>query len=172
MILMAFFALEKYPCSAKYPCLAWIGIWYRNFWNFPSLAILPYAKELEYFPNYLQQLEMESNGKSINRNGEKLTYATAPVVFGQCGTDFQHSFTQLLCQGTEVVPCDFIAFAKSNYTNSHIEKKTTLERHTRLVSHFFAQQLALAFGTSFFETGKIIVPSNPKQFRNKQLCRI
>ena len=135
--------------------LAWIGIWYRNFWNFPSLAILPYAKELEYFPNYLQQLEMESNGKSINRNGEKLTYATAPVVFGQCGTDFQHSFTQLLCQGTEVVPCDFIAFAKSNYTNSHIEKKTTLERHTRLVSHFFAQQLALAFGTSFFETGNL-----------------
>ena len=133
--------------------LAWIGIWYRNFWNFSSLAILPYAKELEYFPNYLQQLEMESNGKSINRNGEKATYATAPVVFGQCGTDFQHSFTQLLCQGTEIVPCDFIAFAKPNYTNSQIEKKTTLERHTRLVSHFFAQQLALAFGTSFFETG-------------------
>ena len=133
--------------------MAWIGIWYRNFWNFSSLAILPYAKELEYFPNYLQQLEMESNGKSINRNGEKSTYATAPVIFGQCGTDFQHSFTQLLCQGTEIVPCDFIAFAKPNYANSQIEKKTTLERHTRLVSHFFAQQLALAFGTSFFETG-------------------
>ena len=136
--------------------LAWIGIWYRNFWNFSSLAILPYAKELEYFPNYLQQLEMESNGKSINRNGEKSTYATAPVVFGQCGTDFQHSFTQLLCQGTEIVPCDFIAFAKPNYTNSQIEKKTTLERHTRLVSHFFAQQLALAFSLSF----------------RKKLCRI
>ena len=133
--------------------LAWIGIWYRNFWNFSSLAILPYAKELEYFPNYLQQLEMESNGKSINRNGEKATYATAPVVFGQCGTEFQHSFTQLLCQGTEIVPCDFIAFAKPNYTNSQIAKKTTLERHTRLLSHFFAQQLALAFGTSFFKTG-------------------
>ena len=127
--------------------LAWIGIWYRNFWNFSSLAILPYAKELEYFPNYLQQLEMESNGKSINRNGEKSTYATAPVIFGQCGTDFQHSFTQLLCQGTEIVPCDFIAFAKPNYANSQIEKKTTLERHTRLISHFFAQQLALAIGT-------------------------
>ena len=115
-----------------------------------------------YFPNYLQQLEMESNGKSKSQ-WRKITYATAPVVFGQCGTDFQHSFTQLLCQGTEVVPCDFIAFAKSNYTNSHIEKKTTLERHTRLVSHFFAQQLALAFGTSFFETGNL---------ERKQLCRI
>ena len=102
--------------------LAWIGIWYRNFWNFSSLAILPYAKELEYFPNYLQQLEMESNGKSINRNGEKSTYATAPVIFGQCGTDFQHSFTQLLCQWHRNCSLRFYCLCQTNRTGIFCKK--------------------------------------------------
>ena len=140
--------------------LAWIGIWYRNFFQFPSLAILPYSQELEFFPNYLQQLEMESNGKSISCNSEKLSYATAPVVFGQVGTDFQHSFVQFLCQGTEIVPCDFIAFAMPCNKNSIVKKEITLERHQRLISHFFAQQMTLAFGTSTFKIG----PSEKENF--------
>ena len=153
--------------------LAWIGIWYRNFWNFSSLAILPYAKELEYFPNYLQQLEMESNGKSINRNGEKSTYATAPVIFGQCGTDFQHSFTQLLCQGTEIVPCDFIAFAKPNYANSQIEKKTT----TRLASFKAYHIMTIMFENTpafkFIISNKMVKkPTTPPTPTSADYCAI
>ncbi len=157
-------AFLKTPFLQNIPILlAWIGIWYRNFWDFPSLAILPYSQELKHLPNYLQQLEMESNGKSITRSGEKLSHPTSPVIFGQIGTDFQHSFVQFLSQGTGSIPCDFIAFATACGENSLTKKEMALERHQRLISHFFSQQLALAFGTSAFGTSAFETGNSEKE---------
>lgn len=121
--------------------MAWIGIWYLNFWNLSALAILPYAYELKFLPDYLQQLEMESNGKSVNQKGELIDYQTSALVFGQLATDSQHSFFQFFHQGTQTIPCDFVFFAEPI-------KKTKLTKlcHQKLMSHFLAQQCALAFG--------------------------
>ena len=88
--------------------LALLSVWYINFWGAQSHAILPYSKRLELLPDYLQQLEMESNGKQIDRAGKTLTHATAPVIFGNVGSNSQHSFHQLLHQGAHLVPCDFV----------------------------------------------------------------
>ncbi len=92
---------------------ALIGVWERNFLHFPYTAVLPYSQALARFPAHLQQLDMESNGKSVNRAGEPLNYSTGPVVFGEPGTNGQHSFYQLLHQGTDIVPLQFIGFAES-----------------------------------------------------------
>ncbi len=89
--------------------LALLGIWYRNFWDAQSYAVLPYSQHLRSFPDWLQQVDMESNGKNIDREGHPVTYETGPVVFGAPGTDCQHSFFQLIHQGTTLIPCDFIA---------------------------------------------------------------
>ena len=127
---------------ANIPILqAWLAVWYRNFWHCSNYSIMPYTYELKFLPNYLQQLEMESNGKNVNRQGQKITYDTAPVIFGETGTEAQHSFFQLLHQGSQMVPCDFIGFAKPSNADA-------LVSHQKLLSHFLAQQLALAFGNS------------------------
>lgn len=115
-----------------------LGIWYRNFYDASSYAVLPYSQYLERFPAYLQQGDMESNGKSIDRNGEFVTYETGPIIWGEAGTNGQHAFYQLIHQGTELIPCDFIAFAKSNNKVSDHQEK--------LLANFFAQTEALAFG--------------------------
>jgi glucose-6-phosphate isomerase len=118
--------------------LALIGIWYVNFFGAQSEAILPYDQYLHRFAAYFQQGNMESNGKSVDRNGEEVTYATGPIIWGEPGTNGQHAFYQLIHQGTLLIPCDFIAPAQShNPIGDH---------HQKLLSNFFAQTEALMNG--------------------------
>jgi glucose-6-phosphate isomerase len=118
--------------------MALISLWYINFFNSQSEAILPYDQYLHRFAAYLQQANMESNGKSVDRNGEPVTYATGPVVWGEPGTNGQHAFYQLIHQGTNLIPCDFIAPAQThNAVGDH---------HSILLSNFFAQTEALMNG--------------------------
>lgn len=115
-----------------------VSIWNNNFLNFSTQAILPYDQYLHRLPAYFQQLVMESNGKSVNEDGEKLDYQTSPIIWGEPGTNGQHSFHQLLHQGTKIVPADFIGFKESlNPIGDH---------HEKLMANFFAQTEALAFG--------------------------
>lgn len=115
-----------------------LGIWYRNFYGASSYAILAYSQYLDRFAAYLQQGDMESNGKCVDRNGEFVQYETGPIIWGEPGTNGQHAFYQLIHQGTELIPADFIAYVKScNEVSDHQEK---------LLANFFAQTEALAFG--------------------------
>ena len=118
--------------------LALIGIWYNNFFEFETEAILPYEQYLHRFPAYFQQGNMESNGKSVDRNGEKVTYQTGPIIWGEPGTNGQHAFYQLIHQGTKIIPCDFLAGANSNNPIG--------DHHEKLLSNFFAQTQALMNG--------------------------
>jgi len=120
--------------------LALIGIWYNNFFGAETEAILPYDQYLHRFPAYFQQGNMESNGKYVDRNGQKVDYQTGPIIWGEPGTNGQHAFYQLIHQGTKLIPCDFIASA-----NSH---NPTGEHHEILLSNFFAQTEALMKGKS------------------------
>jgi len=118
--------------------LAVIGIWYNNFLGADSEAILPYDQYLHRFAAYFQQGNMESNGKKTDRNGNKINYETGPIIWGEPGTNGQHAFYQLIHQGTKLIPSDFIAPAQSqNPIGDH---------HTKLLSNFFAQTEAMAFG--------------------------
>ncbi|MBI3999532.1 MAG: glucose-6-phosphate isomerase, partial [Candidatus Omnitrophica bacterium] len=121
--------------------MAVLGVWYRNFFNAETQAILPYEQYLHRFPAYLQQGDMESNGKSVDRNGEPIDYGTGPIVFGEPGTNGQHSFYQLIHQGTHLIPADFIGFARGLN-----ESPTVVQQHEILLSNFLAQTQALAFG--------------------------
>lgn len=119
--------------------LALIGIWYNDFYGFETEAILPYDQYMARFPAYFQQGNMESNGKSVDRDGKKITdYQTGPIIWGEPGTNGQHAFYQLIHQGTKVVPCDFIVPA--------ITHNPVSDHHIKLISNFFAQTEALAFG--------------------------
>lgn len=123
--------------------MALLGIWYRNFYDASTYAILPYSQYLDRFAAYLQQGDMESNGKSVDRNGEFVEYETGPVIWGEPGTNGQHAFYQLIHQGTELIPADFIAYTKSaNDVSDHQDK---------LLANFFAQTEALAFGKTEME---------------------
>ena len=143
--LAGFHAMDTHfktaPWDQNLPVLlALIGIWNNNFLGAESVAVLPYDQYLNLFPAYLQQLDMESNGKSVTKSGEQITYQTGPIVWGQPGTNGQHAFYQLIHQGTKLIPCDFIAFSRTlNPTGQH---------HDLLMSNFFAQTEALAFGKS------------------------
>lgn len=118
--------------------LALIGIWYNNFFGAETHAILPYDQYLHRFPAYLQQADMESNGKSVDRSGERIGYQTGPIIWGEPGTNGQHAFYQLIHQGTKLVPCDFLIPAVShNPIGDH---------HKILLSNFFAQTEALMNG--------------------------
>lgn len=99
--------------------LSLLDIWYRNFWHTTSQAIIPYIQKLAKLPGYLQQLMMESNGKSVNQMGEPIAYATAPVIWGEPGTNSQHSFMQLLHQGRDMIPVDFILASKEGQSPQH-----------------------------------------------------
>ena len=115
-----------------------LGIWYRNFFDAGTYAVLPYSQYLDRFPAYLQQGDMESNGKCVDRNGDFVEYETGPIIWGEPGTNGQHAFYQLIHQGTELIPADFIAYVKScNDVSNHQEI---------LLANFFAQTEALAFG--------------------------
>jgi glucose-6-phosphate isomerase len=118
--------------------LALIGIWYNNFFDASTQAILPYDQYLSRFPAYFQQGDMESNGKSTTQDGTRVKWQTGPIVWGEPGTNGQHAFYQLIHQGTKLIPCDFIGFAQSqNPIGDH---------HAKLMANFFAQTEALAFG--------------------------
>ena len=121
-----------------------LGVWYNNFWDAQSHAILPYDQYLEYFPSYFQQGDMESNGKSTTRTGGRVEVSTGPVIWGQPGTNGQHAFYQLIHQGTKLIPCDFLAAAESHNPLG--------EHHTILLANFFAQTEALMRGRTPEET--------------------
>ncbi|RXK34269.1 glucose-6-phosphate isomerase [Arsenophonus endosymbiont of Bemisia tabaci Asia II 3] len=123
--------------------LALIGIWYNNFFATETEAILPYDQYLHRFAAYFQQGNMESNGKYVDRNGEKVNYQTGPIIWGEPGTNGQHAFYQLIHQGTKLIPCDFIAPAISHNPLS--------DHHNKIMSNFFAQTEALAFGKNRLE---------------------
>jgi glucose-6-phosphate isomerase len=120
--------------------LGLLGVWYTDFFGAETHAVLPYSQYLWRFPAYLQQLDMESNGKSVDLDGEPVAVPTGPVVWGQPGTNGQHAFYQLIHQGTRLIPCDFIGFCRP------VEEVG--EHHDLLMANFFAQTEALAFGKS------------------------
>jgi glucose-6-phosphate isomerase len=127
------------PFSRNLPVLmALLTVWHSNFFDAPTVAVLPYDQYLKRFPAYLQQLTMESNGKHVTLDGRRVAYQTAPICWGEPGTNGQHSFYQLIHQGTRLIPCDFIGFCQSlNPLGNH---------HDLLMSNLFAQTEALAFG--------------------------
>ncbi len=115
-----------------------LGLWYTDFFGYETMAVLPYEQYLKRFPAYLQQMTMESNGKQVTLDGKKVNYQTGAIYWGEPGTNGQHSFYQLMHQGTKIIPCDFIAFAKEiNPIGRH---------HDLLIANVFAQAEALAFG--------------------------
>lgn len=119
---------------------ALLGIWYNNFRNYDSMAILPYDHRLRYLPSYLQQVDMESNGKYIDRNGKKINYQSGPIIWGEPGTNGQHAFYQLIHQGTKIIPCEFIGIAQPAHNHT--------DHHEKLLANFFAQSEALLTGKS------------------------
>ncbi len=130
---------QKMPLEKNIPVvMAMIGVWYRNFWGYNAKAILPYSHDLRDLPKYLQQLDMESNGKTIDREGNLVGAETGPILFGEAGTNAQHAFMQLLHQGSEIIPADFILVAKASHD---------LEDHNiKLLSNALAQSQALMEG--------------------------
>ncbi len=141
--------------------LALIGIWNVNFLNIRAHAILPYDGRLQHFPTYLEQLEMESNGKSISRDGEAIDYNTCPVLWGEIGPDAQHAFYQLLHQGTESVMCDFIATAR----RYHRDGNPGLQQQQRLtLAHCLAQSRILAFGDAASVSAKNVSAKKAPEF--------
>jgi glucose-6-phosphate isomerase len=133
------------PLEANLPVLlALVGVWNRNGLGCSSHAVIPYLQPLVRFPAYLQQLEMESNGKRAQRDGDGVDQATAPVLWGEPGTNGQHAFFQLLHQGTDIVPVDFIGAARS--TASGIGATDIIDQHDKLTANMFAQAAALALG--------------------------
>ncbi|MEP0843022.1 MAG: glucose-6-phosphate isomerase [Phycisphaerae bacterium] len=142
-MLAGFHAMDEHFRSAPFErnmpvLMGLLTVWYVNFFGVGAVAVLPYDQYLRRFPAYLQQLTMESNGKSVTLDGRRVDYATGPVYFGEPGTNGQHSFYQLLHQGTALIPCDFIGFRRSlNPLPGH---------HDLLTANLFAQSAALAFG--------------------------
>ncbi|MEM6644426.1 MAG: glucose-6-phosphate isomerase [Bacteroidota bacterium] len=119
---------------------ALIGIWYNNFLNYESLAILPYDHRLRFLSSYLQQADMESNGKFVGRDGKKIGYQSGPIIWGEPGTNGQHAFYQLIHQGTKIIPTEFIAFVHPGHSHQ--------DHHEKLLANFFAQPEALLNGKS------------------------
>ena len=142
-MLKGYFKMDRHFATAPFNrnlpvIMALLGILYVNGYGAESYAVLPYDQYLARLAAYLQQLDMESNGKSVDRQGKRVTYATGPIVWGEPGTNGQHAFYQLIHQGTRMIPCDFIGFCTShNPLGDH---------HDKLMANFFAQTEALAFG--------------------------
>jgi glucose-6-phosphate isomerase len=142
-MLAGFHAMDEHFCTAPFnrnlPALmGLIAVWYNNFFGSQTIAVLPYEQYLKRFPTYLQQLTMESNGKHVTLDGAPVEYQTGPIFWGEPGTNGQHSFYQMIHQGTKLIPCDFIGFCETlNPIGDH---------HDLLMSNVFAQAEALAFG--------------------------
>ena len=142
-LLGGFHAMDEHfrtaPLERNLPVLlGLLAVWYGDFFGAQSIAVLPYEQYLKRFPAYLQQLTMESNGKSVRLDGTPVTYDTAPIYWGEPGTNGQHSFYQLIHQGTRLIPCDFLGFNRPLHDLKH--------HHDYLISNVFAQAEALAFG--------------------------
>ncbi|MFP4483299.1 MAG: glucose-6-phosphate isomerase [Spirochaetaceae bacterium] len=138
---------------------ALIGVYERNVMGYPMTAVLPYSQALRRFPAHLQQLDMESNGKSVNRGGEPVDYATGPVVFGEAGTNGQHSFYQLLHQGTDIVPLQFIGFRESQRYEDVVFDGSTSQR--KLLANLVAQIVAFAQGKDDRNPNKAFAGNRP-----------
>ncbi|MES2272570.1 MAG: glucose-6-phosphate isomerase, partial [Chlamydiota bacterium] len=157
-VLRGAHAMDVHALNTKAPenlplLSALLGIWNRNFLGLPTVAIIPYSQALLRFPAHLQQLDMESNGKRIDKLGHPCDFSTGPVIWGEPGTNGQHSFYQLIHQGTDPVPVEFIGFQKSQYPHDlEIQHSTSQEK---LLSNLFAQSLALTVGQK---------SPNPNQF--------
>ncbi|MGZ3158263.1 MAG: glucose-6-phosphate isomerase, partial [Burkholderiaceae bacterium] len=141
-------AMDRHFCNAPLDrnmpvLLALIGVWYRNFFGSTSISIAPYHQDLRHFPAYLQQLEMESNGKRVAFDGTPLQVASCPVIWGDVGTNGQHAYFQLLHQGTDIAPVDFIAALKPSHD--------LREHHAALMANCFAQSEAFMCGKTAIE---------------------
>ena len=142
-MLAGFHALDDHFRSAPFErnlpvLMGLIGVWNTDFLDAATVAVLPYAQYLKRFPAYLQQLTMESNGKHVTLDGQRVDYQTGPIYWGEPGTNGQHSFYQLIHQGTRLIPCDFIGFCRTHNVLG--------EQHDLLMANLFAQSEALAFG--------------------------
>ena len=160
--LAGFRAIDEHFCSAPFEqnvpvLLGMLGVWYHNVLGAETKAVLPYAHELRRFPAYLQQLDMESNGKRVRLDGEAVQTSTGPIVWGEPGTNGQHAFYQLLHQGTRLVPVDFIGFAQPNHP--------LLAQHDLLMANLFAQGEALAFGKTLDEVIAEGIPTHQQAHR-------
>ncbi|MBA2326042.1 MAG: glucose-6-phosphate isomerase [Actinobacteria bacterium] len=155
-MLAGFHAVDEHfrtaPFESNLPVLlGLIGVWYDNFFEAETQAILPYSQYLARFTAHLQQLDMESNGKSVTREGKPVRWQTGPIVWGQPGTNGQHAYYQLIHQGTKLIPCDFIGFLEPNHDVG--------DHHELLMANFFAQTEALAFGKTKEEVEAEGVPA-------------
>lgn len=142
---------------------ALIGIWYNNFKNYDTMAILPYDHRLRYLPSYLQQVDMESNGKYIDRNGHEVKYQTGPVIWGEPGTNGQHAFYQLIHQGTKVIPCEFIGVVNPAHDR--------IDHHEKLLANFLAQSEALLTGKSKKEVLKEVDTDSSEIIKNSKVFK-
>jgi glucose-6-phosphate isomerase len=138
---------------------ALLGIWNRNFLHHASLALIPYAQSLRDLPSHIQQLDMESNGKQIDRKGEFLDFAAGTLLFGDVGTDCQHSFFQYLHQGMEIVPLELIGSIKSQYEEDFLFQETTSQE--KLLSNLLGQMIALAMGQRSENPNRIFLGNRP-----------
>ncbi len=161
-MLAGFHAMDEHfrssPLDKNLPVLmGLLTVWYNNFFGAETLGIMPYAEHLARFPAYLQQLQMESNGKHVDLSAEKVNYQTGPIIWGEPGTDAQHSFYQLIHQGTKLIPCDMIGF---------LEPLSALaDHHDLLMANLFAQAEALAFGKTAAELAAEGSPAFQTPFR-------
>jgi glucose-6-phosphate isomerase len=147
-LLAGFHAMDEHfrtaPFDKNLPVLmGLLTVWYNNFFDAQTVAVLPYDQCLQHFPAYLQQLTMESNGKHVSLDGAQVNYQTSPIYWGERGTNGQHSFYQLIHQGTKLIPCDFIGFCQSLNPLGN--------QHDLLMANLFAQTEALAFGKTAAE---------------------
>ena len=167
-LLEGAFAIDKHFQETDFAhnipvMMALLGIWYNNFFNIKRYAVIPYDQYLQYFPSYLQQLDMESNGKFVTTDGKIVNYSTGPVIFGGAGTNVQHSFFQLIHQGTDIVPCDFIIPAIShNEIGQH---------HEILVANVLAQGEALMRGKTEKEAAAELTKAGKSKEEVKRLKR-
>ncbi len=153
-------AAEKPDVHENMPLLlSLLGLWNHNFLGFPTLAVLPYSQALHRFPAHLQQCDMESNGKSITTDGSPVQIKTGPVVWGEPGTNGQHAFYQLLHQGTEIVPAEFIGFTRCQYGRDIDVEQTTSQQ--KLVANLLAQAMALAIGRHHENPNKRFAGNRP-----------
>jgi glucose-6-phosphate isomerase len=164
-LLAGFHTMDEHfrtaPADRNLPLLlGLLTVWYNNFFGAQSLGIMPYSAHLARFPAYLQQLQMESNGKHVDLDGHVVNYQTGPIIWGEPGTDGQHSFYQLLHQGTKLVPCDFIGFCKP--------LSPLTKQHDLLIANLFAQAEALAFGKTEDELRAEGSPDFQRPFRVMQ----
>jgi glucose-6-phosphate isomerase len=161
-MLAGFHAMDEHfrtaPPEANLPLLlGLLTVWYNNFFGAETVGIMPYAAQLSRLPAYLQQLQMESNGKHVDLDGQRVTYQTGPIIWGEPGTDGQHSFYQLIHQGTKLIPCDLIGFLHPLSRLTH--------QHDLLMANLFAQAEALAFGKTPEDVAAEGVPEGQVPFR-------